>query len=284
MKAPPFDYVRAGSLADVFELLQRHGDDARVLAGGQTLVATLNMRLSDPRLLIDINGLDDLRGIEVRGAMLRLGALTTHAAIEHSALVAQHAPMLIQAAPHIGHRAIRNRGTLGGSLAYADPAAEWPACALALDATLVARSAAGERRIAADGFFQGLYSTDLADDELLVACEIPLLAAGERQVFDELSRRHGDYAVAGLAARAVVRDGALHDTRLAFLGIADRPLRAHEAEALLEGRPLDDGLLAEVERALAAEIEPMGDLTSSAATKRHLAAVLARRALRRLAA
>ncbi len=292
MKAPSFDVHRAGSLAEVFALLATHGDDARLLAGGQTLLATLNMRLSQPRLLIDLSGLDDLRTIAVDGAgsaaLLRIGALATHSQVEASALVAQHAPLLAQAAPHIAHRAIRNRATFGGSLAYADPAAEWPACALALDATLVMHSVRGERRVAAADFFQGLYTTALAGDEVLTACELPLLRPDQRQHFDELARRQGDYAIAGLAACArrdagVANGPRLHDVRLAFLGLADRPLRARTTEALIEGRACDDALLADAEAALRAELDPLADLTNDAQTKRQLAAVLLRRALRRLA-
>lgn len=289
MKAPAFDYVRATSLPQVFGLLQQHGDAARLLAGGQTLVATLNMRLSEPSLLIDINALDALRGITLAAGSsaageLRIGALVTHAEIEASALVAQHAPLLAQAAPHIAHRAIRNLGTLGGSLAYADPAAEWPACARALDAVLVLVSAQGERRVPAADFFQGLYTTALRPDELLAACEIPLLAADERQHFDELARRHGDYAITGLAARALWRGGRLHGLRLAYLGLEDRPVRTPRTEALLEGQPPTDALLQQALQTLRGELQPMGDLTHSAETKRHLAGVLAQRALRKLCA
>ncbi len=284
MKAPPFDYVRASSLAQVFELLERHGDDARLLAGGQTLVATLNMRLSEPALLIDITALEPLRGITLAGGLLRIGALVTHAEIEASPLVARHAPLLTQAAPHIAHRAIRNLGTFGGSLAYADPSAEWPTCVRALDATLVLVSARGERRVAAADFFQGLYTTALKPGELLLACEIPLLAADEHQHFDELARRHGDYAITGLAARALRRAGRLHAVRLAFLGLEDRPVRAPRTEALLEGQVPDEALLAQASQLLRTELQPMADLTHSAETKRHLAAVLCQRALRRLAA
>jgi len=284
MKAPSFDVVRATSLPQVFELMREHGDAARLLAGGQTLMATLNMRLSEPALLIDLQSLAELRGIAVAGNALRIGALTTHADIEASALVAQHAPLLAQAVPHIAHQAIRNLGTFGGSLAYADPAAEWPACVLALEATLVMRSAKAERRVAARDFFQGLYTTALQPDELLVACEVPLLAADERHDFDELARRHGDYAIAGLAARALNRAGRLHEVRLAFLGLEDRPVRAPKTEALLHGKAPDDRLLADAERSLRAELQPMGDLTNGPDTKRQLAAVLMKRALRRLAA
>lgn len=284
MKAPAFDYVRAASMPQVFELLRQHGDEARVLAGGQTLMATLNMRLSEPALLIDIGGLTALRGITLAGPLLRIGALTTHAEIETSALVAQHAPLLAQAAPHIAHRAIRNRGTLGGSLAFADPAAEWPACVLALEAALVLASPRGERRVPAGSFFTGLYTTALAGDELLVACELPVLAADERQAFDELARRHGDYAITGLAARALLRSGRLHGLRLAFLGLEDRPVRAPRTEQALEGRALDDSTLALAATTLATELNPGGDLTNGPETKRHLAGVLAQRVLRRLAA
>lgn len=284
MKAPSFAYVRAKTMPQLFELLREHGDAARVLAGGQTLIATLNMRLSEPALLIDIGRLDALRGIALAGSTLRIGALTTHAQIEASPLVAQHAPLLAQAAPHIAHRAIRNRGTLGGSLAYADPAAEWPACVLALDATLVLAGAGGERRVAARDFFTGLFSTALAPGEVLVACELPVRRTDERQVFDELARRHGDYAIAGLAARALLHDGRLHEVRLAFLGVDDRPRRAPRTEQALHGRALDDATLALALQTLQTDLQPYGDLTSGPATKRHLAGVLTQRALRRLAA
>ena len=283
MKAPSFDYVRATSTAEVFALLQRHGDAARVLAGGQTLIATLNMRLSEPAVLIDVGGLDALRGITLAGGALRIGALTTHAEIERSVLVADHLPLFAQAVPHIAHPAIRNRGTLGGSLAYADPAAEWPACALALGATMVVAGALGERRIAADAFFTGLFTTAMASDELLVACELPVRAPDERHAFDELARRHGDYAIVGLAGRAVVRDGRLFDVRLAFLGVADRPLRVPRTEQAVQGRTGDDATLAVAVQTLRAELQPFGDLTNTPAMKRHLAGVLAQRVLRRLA-
>ncbi len=284
MKAPAFDYVRAGSAQQVFALLAQHGDDARVLAGGQTLLATLNMRLSQPALLVDIGGLDALRGITLNSTLLRIGALTRHVEIEESALVAQHAPLLAQAAPHIAHRAIRNLGTFGGALAYADPAAEWPACVLALGGTLVLAGSGGERRVAAQDYFLGLYTTARRDDELLVACELPCQAAGERQVFDELARRLGDYAVAGLAACARPVGDTLHDVRLAFLSLGDRPLRACKAEAVLQGGPLTDARLDEADAALRAELDPFADLTHSAATKKQLAATLMRRAVRKLMA
>lgn len=279
MKAAAFDFVKPASLAQVFELLHAHGDDARLLAGGQTLMATLNMRLSEPQLVVDITGIQALRGISVQGAVLRIGALVTHTDIEFSPLVAQHAPLLKTAAPHIAHRAIRNSGTWGGSIAYADPAAEWPTCLLALGGTVVAQSSRGERCIAVDDFFTGLYSTALAPDEVLTACEIPLAAADHWFGFNELARRHGDYAIVGMAATARRQGPALQNVRIALLGIDATPVRARQAEALLEGRPLDAALVAQAVACLRAEIEPLPDLTNTPETKRHLAGVLLQRML-----
>jgi aerobic carbon-monoxide dehydrogenase medium subunit len=280
MKSAAFDYVRATSLPQVFSLLAQHGDDARVLAGGQTLLATLNMRLSQPALLVDIAQLTALRGISVVGDVLRMGALTRHVEIEESPLVAQHAPLLAQAAPHIAHRAIRNLGTLGGALAYADPAAEWPACMLALNATLVLASAQGERRVAAADFFQGLYTTAMQSQELLVACEVPLLQNNQRHHFDELARRQGDYAIAGLAACATCTADGLQDVRLSFLSLGDRPVRARGAEALLQSGRLDEARIHAADAALRAELAPFADLTHSAAAKTQMAATLMRRAVK----
>jgi aerobic carbon-monoxide dehydrogenase medium subunit len=280
MKSPQFDYFKAKSLAEVFALMGEHGDDARILAGGQTLLATLNMRLSEPRLLIDINGLDELKGIAVVGDKLRIGALVTHSAIEASKLIAEQAPMLAQAAPHIAHRAIRNLGTLGGSLAYADPAAEWPVCALALDAVIVLKSVQGERRVAARDFFLGLYATAAKSDEIISACEFPLTYPGDLQHFSELARRHGDYAVVGLALRAQRSGAGLSDLRIAYLGLTDRPVRAQQAEALLgQGQAINESLLSAAVNSLSQDIDAMGDLTHQAATKLHIAGVLLRRAI-----
>lgn len=287
MKSAAFDYKRAESVQQVFDLMEEHGDDMALLAGGQTLLATLNMRLSQPALVLDIGRLAALQGIAVRGATLRIGALTRHVEIEESPLIAQHAPLLTQAAPHIAHRAIRNAGTFGGALAYADPAAEWPACVLALDGTVVLQSRRGERRVAAADFFLGLYTTARAEDELLVACEIPLRpstpTSERRHHFDELARRHGDYAVAGIAACAQRGASGLTDLRLVFLSLVDRSIRAVATEAVLQAGPLNDDRIAEADAALRAEIEPYADLTHSVAAKRQLAATLMRRAVRALA-
>jgi aerobic carbon-monoxide dehydrogenase medium subunit len=279
MKAAAFDYVKPRSLDEVLALLQEHGDDARLLAGGQTLMATLNMRLSEPRLVIDITGIEALRGIGVQGGVLRIGALVTHSEIEHSPLVAQHAPLLKAAAPHIAHRAIRNSGTWGGSIAYADPAAEWPTCLLALGGTVIARGPEGERRIAADDFFQGLYATALAPDEVLVACELPAAGPDHWFAFQELARRHGDYAIVGMAATAKRQGGALREVRVVLLGVDATPLRAAAAEAVLEGQVPDADRIAQAVQALRESIDPLPDLTNSPETKRHLAGVLLQRLL-----
>jgi aerobic carbon-monoxide dehydrogenase medium subunit len=254
LKAAPFAYAKPSSVAEALELLERHGDAARVLAGGQSLIPSLAMRLSSPALLVDIGALRELRGIAAKDGRLAIGALVTHTELERSAEVARHVPLLAQAVPHVAHPAIRNRGTLGGSLALADPAAEYPACALALDATLVLRGGKGERRVPARDFFKGLFETDLRRGELLVAAEFPLAAPGDRSAFLELARRHGDYAIVGLAAFKG------RDTRFAFLNVGPTPVLVKDVE----------------------ELNPTADLYNSAATKKHLARVLMERAWKTL--
>jgi carbon-monoxide dehydrogenase medium subunit len=282
MKAPAFSYARPRRLADVLTLLEQHGDEARLLAGGQTLMATLNMRLSEPALLIDMQSVQELKGLSLAGNCLRIGAMVTHSEIEASALVAQQAPLLSLAVPHIAHRAIRNLGTFGGSIAYGDPAAEWPACLLALDGTVVARSLQGERRIAARDFFTGLYTTDLAANELIVACEIPVSTPSHRFAFNELARRHGDYAVVGLAAATRWNDAGFDQLRLAWIGVGNMPLRSTATEQVLQGQRLSDALLAQALDSLRAELHAEADLTHSAAAKQHLAGVMLKRALQAL--
>jgi aerobic carbon-monoxide dehydrogenase medium subunit len=277
MKCPPITYKKARSLEELFGAMAQYGDDLRLLAGGQTLLPGLNMRLSEPKVLVDIRGIAQMQGIEVIHDVLRIGALVTHTQIEASPKVALHSPLLAQAAPHIAHRAIRNLGTLGGSIAYADPAAEWPACAVALNANIVLRSLKGERRVAADDFFQGLYTTAMQSDEVVMACEFPVIRAGQLHDFSELARRHGDYAVAGLA---VLSEATTH--RFAFLGISDRPIRARKAEAIASSAALSAATIAAAVASLKEELEPMADLTHNEETKMHLAGVLLKRALQRL--
>lgn len=279
MKAPAFAYAKPRTLQEAFALLEQHGSEARILADGQSLVAMLNLRLAAPSVLVDITGLPGLSGLSVSGGKLVIGALTRHREIEQSAEVAKHCPLLAQAAPHIAHVAIRNAGTIGGSIALADPAAEWPACCLALDATFRLVSAKGERRVAARDFFTGLYATALEPSELVAAVEIPLLPE-HRSVFLELARRQGDYAIVGVAAMAKASGGRLSDVRLAYLGGGDVPKLARRAMQAVEGRPPATDLAAE----LAQDLSPLADLENKAETKLHLANVLARRALAALAA
>jgi len=284
MKPSAFAYARPRALEEAFALLDKHGDDARLLAGGQSLLASLNMRLAAPAILVDIGAIPGLDGIAVKGGTLTIGARATHRAIERSAAVAQHAPLLAQAAPHIAHVAIRNAGTLGGSLAMADPAAEWPACCVALQATIVAASRKGERRIAAAEFFKDLYTTGLGAGELITAVEIPCAQKDERHAFLELVRRRGDYAIVGLAARALVKGKAFSGLRLVYLGVGVKPVTAAGAMAALEGKSADEAAIRAAQGALERDLSPSADLYTSAAAKGHMARVLLARAAAALAA
>ena len=282
MKAAAFDYTKVNTVDEAVQLLSRHAGSAQILAGGQSLMAMMNLRLAQPELLIDISGIDVLKGIEVKGGVLRIGALTTHHTILKSDLVAHHAPLLAQAVPHVAHLAIRNVGTIGGSLALADPAAEYPAVALALNATIVAQGPKGERRIAIGEYFQGLYQTALQPEELLVAVEIPVAQPGQKFHFDELSRRRGDYAMVGLGC-ALSTDGArIKDARIALLAVGDGPVLATQAMAALAGKTIDDATILAAQQALAKDLSPNGDLQADPATKIHLARVLLGRALNAL--
>lgn len=278
MKAAAFDYVRPRDIAQVFALLEEYGDEARIIAGGQTLLATLNMRLSEPQLLIDIGALNELRGISVSGDRLRIGALVTHAQIEDSDLVRRHAPLLSEVAPHVAHRAIRNLGTFGGSIAFADPAAEWPACLVALRGWVIVSGADGERRIQADDFFLDLYTTALQPGEVILACEVQVETAASNHQFDELVRRHGDYAIVGAAVTgSMAATGLIENPRVVFLGTGNVPERARAVETLLETTALTVDTAAEFADAL--DIEPAADLYHSAQTKLHLSRVVLKRLL-----
>lgn len=281
MKAPAFAYARPSSLAETYALLAEHQDDAKILAGGQSLMPALNMRLASPALLIDINALPDLNGIVREGNTLRIGALTRHREVERSLAIAQHLPLLAEAVPHIAHVAVRNSGTIGGSLAFADPAAEIPAVAVALDATLVIGSSVGERRVPARKFFRALYETALEPNELILAIEFPL-TPGYRSTFAEVARRHGDYALVGLALHAQVCGKRLDDVRLVFLGGAATPRLAERAASVLSGHECDASRVDQAIGVLAEDLDPMPDLYHRRETKMHLAGVLLRRTLARL--
>lgn len=284
MKAPPFAYARARNLPEVFHLLERHRDDAKILAGGQSLMPALNMRLSSPEVLIDITRLTELAGIAVKGDAVHIGALTTHADIGRSVEIRKHLPLLSDAVAHIAHPAIRNTGTFGGSLAMADPAAEWPACCVALNAQIVLASTGGTRQVAAREFFHGLYATAMKPGEVLTEVIIPIPAAGTRHAFLELARRRGDYAIVGVAALAAMSQSKVSRLTLAFLGAGDKPMLAANAAQVIADQGISDGAIAQAQDVLAQDIAPAADLYHTAATKLHLARVLLSRVLKQLAA
>jgi len=274
VKPAPFAYKKARSLDEAIALLGEH-KDARLLAGGQSLIATLNMRLSAPALLIDINGISGRDGISQNGNTVEIGALTRHVAAERSDVIAQHAPLIARAMPHIGHAAIRNRGTLGGSIAFADPAAELPACLLALDGEVDAAGPQGKRTIKAADFFKGLFETALGPQDVLTAIRVPAAGKDTRVGFAELARRHGDYAIVGLAACARANGKALSDVRLAYFGVGSTPVRAKKAEAALANGDIDAAVAA-------LDLDPSDDVQATGAVKKHLAGVLLRRVARQL--
>jgi aerobic carbon-monoxide dehydrogenase medium subunit len=282
MKAPRFAYARPASVAEALALLDKHRDDARVLAGGQSLVPMLNFRVAAPKVLVDINRIAALSGIKVTKTHVRIGALTRHVELERSPEIAKLLPLVAAAIPHIAHPAIRNRGTFGGSCALGDPAAELPACALALGATFVVAGKKGERRVAAADFFKGLYATALKAGELLVAAEFPLPRPGYASAFGELARRHGDYAMVGIAAHGSTKGAKFSDLRIAFFGVGDRPQLAAQLARALEGEPATAQSIDTALAKLDADLAPRADLYSSAATKLHLAKVLAGRVLKQL--
>lgn len=270
MKASAFNYARASSVQEAIDLLSRYGDGAKVLSGGQSLMPALNLRLLAPEWLIDIGPIADLRRISVEGGRLIIGASTRHADLQRSPDIAAHAPLLKDAIAHVAHPAIRNRGTIGGSLAHADPASELPACMVVLDATIVVQGPGGERRIPAADFFVGIYETQLLPDELLVAIEVPKRAVGARHFFREYARRSGDYAMAGLAAEAEVDDDIFAGLRLGFFAVGERPVLATASRHLI-GRPVTEAALAEACGELDDELAPQDDHQATARMRRYLA-------------
>lgn len=277
MKPAPFAYTRARSLDHAIELISKDPESTKVLAGGQSLIATLNMRLSAPTLLVDINGLTALKEISRTDGYLEVGALIRQREAERSPDIARYAPLFARALPHIAHPAIRNRGTIGGSIAYADPAAELPACLLALDGEVEIAGPAGRRTIKADGFFRGLFETALTASDVLTAIRLPLATPDSRIGFAELARRHGDYALVGVAASARKDGYVLRDVRLAFFGVGTMPTRARKAEAEIAGRAIDQDRIDAATAALAHDLDPPSDIHASSAAKKHLAAVLLKR-------
>ena len=280
MKLPPVDYEAPKTVSEAVGLLAEYQDDASVLAGGQSLIPLLALRLARPAVLIDINGLAELSGVSAANGWVAIGAMTREYVAEESGTVASAVPLLAAALPLIGHEAIRSRGTIGGSLAHADPAAELPAVARALDAEFVVRSQAGERVIAAADWFEGYLTTSRRADELLVEVRFPAAAPGTGTSFQEVARRHGDFAVAGLAASLTLSGGAISDARLAFAGLSDMPVRAAGAEDLLDGERPSAELFEEAARRATEDLDPPADLHGSSDYRKKVAAALVRRGLR----
>ncbi len=273
MKASAFSYARATSVGNAIELLVAHGERAKVLSGGQSLMPAMNLRLVAPELIVDIGDLNELRGIAVRGGVVTIGALTRHADLLKSPEIAAHAPLLTDAVAHVAHPAIRNRGTIGGSLAHADPASELPACMVALNATIIISGSAGERRVPARDFFTGIYETALSAQELLVAVELPVAPKKSAHFFCEFARRHGDYAIVGLAAQAIVENDMLADLRPVFFAVGNRPVLANAGAKLLK-TSVTPALLSEASDDLGEELDPPEDQQASSSMRRHLAKVL----------
>lgn len=279
MKAPSFQYLRPRTTADACAMLAQRGGDARILAGGQSLMPILNMRLASPGTLIDINAIKDLAGISTDGGVVRIGAMTRHRDVAESPLVRQHLGLIADAMQYVAHAAIRNRGTIGGSLATADPAAEMPACCLALDARMIIDSVRGRREVAAADFFQGTFETAIAPDEILVAIAFPVPGPEWRHGFVEFSRRRGDFAIVGGAVRAKLANRRMAELRVVLFGVADRPVRMLRAEqALIAAAGLEAGIIA-AQATLADDLRPSSDNQASAETRLHLARVLLGRAL-----
>src|SRR5215475_7020546 len=279
MKPAPFRYVRASRLDDALAELARYGDDAKVLAGGQSLIAQMNLRLIRPAVLVDINQLADIAYIRQDNGGVAIGALTRQSAVESSEVIARRCPLMAEAIRYVANRPIRNRGTVGGNLAHADPTSELPAVAVALGATVVARSQKGQRTIAADNFFVGPLSTALAANELLTEVRVPVWPAGQGWSFMEVSPRAGDYALVGVAATLRASDGVCQSARLAYSGVGPRPVRVTKAEQVLIGRPSREATFREAAEVAAEQVDPLSDFHATADYRRDLVQALTRRAL-----
>ncbi len=283
MKARAFAYARPRTLEAAHAAFADAEGDASYISGGQSLVPALAMRLQAPACLVDLGGIDALKGIAFDDGVLRIGALTRHAQALSDPLIARHAPLLTAAAPFVAHPAIRNRGTLGGSVALADPASEFPAMMLTMDATMEIFGTDGLRDVPAADYFQDLYQTAIEPGEILVALKIPGAAPGTRIAFEELARRRGDYAMVGSGIMAQVDDGAVAQIAIGFFSVGATPVRARAVEALLTGRALDAAAITEAQAALDDDLDPPDDTQVPAAMRRHLARVVLGRLLTRIA-
>lgn len=282
MKPPPFEYFAPTTLDEALHYMAEYGFEAKALAGGQSLIPTMNFRLAQPEVLIDLNNIPELTFLRsTADGGLSIGTMTRHRTVERSAEVAQRAPLIHQTMPFIAHPQIRNRGTFGGSIAHADPAAELPAVISVLDAQLRLQSKDGQRLVAAADFFVDLFETALEEEELLVEIIIPPSPARTGYAFEEVSRRHGDYALVGAAASVTLASsGHCEQARLSYFSVGPGPVEARQATALLAGQPLTPALIeAAAETAATQDIDPTGDIHASISYRRHLAKVLARRVL-----
>jgi carbon-monoxide dehydrogenase medium subunit len=285
MKPPPFKYYAPTTLDEALALMAEHDDEAKALAGGQSLIPTMNFRLAQPGVLVDLNNIPELSFIRPTNGGITIGAMTRQRQVERSAMVAEHAPLVTETMPYIAHPQIRNRGTFGGSIAHADPAAELPALAVALDAQLRVRSHTGERWLPANEFFVDLFTTALATDELLVEVSLPPMPPRTGYAFAEVSRRRGDYALVGAAATVTLdNNNRCERIRLVYFSVGNGPVEAYQAAGLLQGQKLSaEAIRAAAEIAATQDIDPPGDIHASAAFRRHLAKVLAQRVLTKAA-
>lgn len=281
MKPPKFDYHAPASVDEAIALLERYGGDAKVLAGGQSLVPLLNFRLSRPAALIDLNRIAALAYVRPHDGELRLGAMTRQRTIEFSPLVAERVPLLTEATRWVGHLPIRSRGTIGGSLAHADPSAEYPAVLAALDGSIAARGPKGERVVRAGELFQSYLTTSLAPEEILVEVRLPAMPAGAGYAFEELARRHGDFALVGIAAVIARQGDRCTMARLAASGTGPVPVRLRDAEQILERDGLGEAAIEAAARRASELVEPDADIHASADYRKHLTGVLTGRAIRR---
>ena len=281
MKPAPFEYFAPSTIEAALDLLNQHGDSAKLLAGGQSLVPAMNFRLLQPSALIDLNGIDGFDGIAASEHGVRIGAMARQAALESDKAIAERVPLLSETMPHIAHAQIRNRGTLGGSLVHADPAAELPVVAVALDAEMTLASKSGERVVPAADFFKGMFTTEVGPDEILTEVFWPAQPSSSGWAFRELARRSGDYAMAGVAVLvALATDGTCQSARLVYLNVGDGPVDAKQAAAMLVGEQGGRALFeAAADQAAKHEIMPFGNVHASDEYQRHLARVLTVRAL-----
>jgi len=279
VKPPPFEYVAPRTLDEALEALATSDGEAKVLAGGQSLIPLLNFRLARPSLLVDLNRIPDLAYIAERGGGLAIGAMTRDAAVEREQRVALRAPLLDEAIRWVGHAAIRARGTVGGNLAHADPAAELPAVAVCLNAELTIAGPNGRRKVAAEDFFKGYLTTALEPEDILVEAWVPAVAPSTGQAWLEFARRHGDFALAGVAVSLTLDREDVQDARIVLTGVGGKPFRAREAETLLVGGPLDERVSAAAD-AVRSAIDPDADIHATKEYRTHLAGVLTERAIR----